>query len=1004
MGNIKTDIISGEVRLNASPAHKELNQLAKSTSELTKQNERLRQEKTRLELAERRDGQAINKLNNEIKKNNLTIKQNKFRMEELHKVVGLTSLSKTQLTRKSRNLQRQLDATSKAANPAEYKRLAKELRAVDRQLNKVRRGSTATQRLLSSAKGFGAGMLGAFSVTQIVSGAVDTIKDLLSLSVKMEGDGRRANIVFGDSLGYVEKQAAKLSKRMGVTKNEFIAAASATADLLIPLDFTRDQAAKMSVQLQSLTGALDEWTGGQVGASEISAILTKAMLGENEQLKQLGIAIRKDSEEFRTLVKQKLATTNATKAQAEAMATLELIQKKSADAQRAYVTEGNKLLRMQKQIGLWWRNLKEGVVEYFNTPISQKIKDEKTELNKLVDSLVLLNEKNKKRKYYIDKIQNTYPEFFANMDIEKTKNSDIRDRLREVNGEYREKIRLALASEKISKIEKKQMDLGRRAEELFDGASGETKKQMANFYNKDASLDDLENKSVMPSGMVGSEMMQGTMLLRLLFDDDNINNSKLGAFVSLQKELNRLEKQRQEILNKNPKLTEEKNKETLQDYGNPGKKSVAPDTDKTTAQINQWKQKAKELVAQAQLEISAAKVAAMDEGYEKEEAKENQRWKEELARLEARKIKKAEKQKELFPEQLAANAEIDRLIEAQREAHWKRLAELEEKCENDHKLKKTEEDLLRIEEQMLKAEEEEAAFEDKMSLAQQRYDIEFAAAEGNRKKELAAKRKFGAAVDKIQEEQHRKEELRKKATEGLAQGLFNNLKSMAKKGTALSKALYLFEQAMAIRQVIINTQIANAKAVAASPLTGGMPWVGINTALGAVSVGLILAQTASEFKGKEEGGYIDVRREQDGKPFRAKYKPNHRGYTSGPTVITGENGMEFVANAKAAQNPTVRPFLDIIDRAQRQGTIETLNLAAVRAEKYKGFADGGYVSPPSSSAFDEDMPNSEREQEDKFERVMEVVQRLASRPLEFSLLRFNEMKELQKEIDEDINR
>lgn len=1066
MEQLRKDIITGEVRLNASEAHTELNALSKNTAELTKSNERLRQEKQRLEVAEKRDAAAINRINKEIKKNNLEVKRNKLRMEELQKVVGLSSLSKTQLTKKSRSLQRQLDATSKSANPGEYRKLSRELKAVDRQLNKVRRGASATQRIMNSAKSFGAGVLGAFSVTAIVSGIANLTKSLFRLSVKMEGDARRANIVFGDSMGYVEKQAAKLADKMGVTKKEFIAAASATADLLIPLDFTREQSAKMAVDLQSLTGALDEWTAGQVGAQQISEILTKAMLGENEQLKRLGIAIRKDSEEFRTLVKQKLATTNATKAQAEAMATLELIQKKSADAQTAYNQEGANQLRLIKSLKLTWQKLKEGVVEFFNVPQSQKLAEQRAALNRNVEMLITFNDNQKLRKEYIERIQRLYPSFFGDMDTERIKVEQIRDRLKEVNKQFLLRIKLAATSELLQEQEVKATKAQADIFKALDKMPKNLAEAVADYEKGVITIEQLRDRAhandtdvgtfgtgVAARGRAAKEIGLRSLIEKYINLKEVINNaneeekklserkSGLENILGVDGGNNTNEDPVYENINEKIKTTRDNIKQLKQDLADlrSGKKqstdikgdigktqkqissqesllatytgaktssskpTVTPSSEATETQINEWKEKAKELLSEAQREIAAAKVAAMDEGYEKEKAKENQRWQDELASLEARKIEKSEKQQELLPEQLAANEAVHKLIEEQKAAHLQRLDDMEKADEDEKQLKKTEKALLLVEEEIIKADEEDVAFEEKMALAQERYDLEFEAANGNRQKELEAKKNFADAVDKLQEEQHRKEAMRKQSTENLAKGLFNNLKGMAKKGSALAKALFLFEQAMAIKKVIIDTKLANMAAVAASPQTAGMPWVAINTALGAASVGVILAQTAAEFKGKEEGGYLDVRRQQDGKHFRAKHQPTFRGYTDGPTVITGENGMEFVASAKAAQNPTVRPFLDIIDAAQRQGTIETLNLSTIRAERYRGYADGGYLQPPPESQDFEENPTPDTRL-DKMEEVMDLVKKLATRPIEFSLLKFEETRQLQEEIDNDVNR
>lgn len=67
----------------------------------------------------------------------------------------------------------------------------------------------------------------------------------------------------------------------------------------------------------------------------------------------------------------------------------------------------------------------------------------------------------------------------------------------------------------------------------------------------------------------------------------------------------------------------------------------------------------------------------------------------------------------------------------------------------------------------------------------------------------------------------------------------NLLGQIAGKNKALAIAGIIISQAASIGQIIANTGIANAKAVAASPLTFGAPWVAINT----ISAGLSIAST-----------------------------------------------------------------------------------------------------------------------------------------------------------------
>ena len=101
--------------------------------------------------------------------------------------------------------------------------------------------------------------------------------------------------------------------------------------------------------------------------------------------------------------------------------------------------------------------------------------------------------------------------------------------------------------------------------------------------------------------------------------------------------------------------------------------------------------------------------------------------------------------------------------------------------------------------------------------------------------------------------------------------------------------------------------------------------------------------------GLESGGSIDVERKQDGKMFRADYDPGRRGFIDKPTVLVGEGGYghskEWVASNAAVENPTVAPFIDIIDRAQRAGTIRTLDMNKFLVQQAQGRASGGYITP-----------------------------------------------------------
>lgn len=110
--------------------------------------------------------------------------------------------------------------------------------------------------------------------------------------------------------------------------------------------------------------------------------------------------------------------------------------------------------------------------------------------------------------------------------------------------------------------------------------------------------------------------------------------------------------------------------------------------------------------------------------------------------------------------------------------------------------------------------------------------------------------------------------------------------------------------------------------------------------------------------GREAGGYF-VTREQDGKEFNANYDPSARGYVNSPTVLVGESGKEWVASNDAVSNPTIKPFIDLLDSAQRKGTIRTIDVRPYMAGMVQGRESGGYISnkggnDAASSAIDAD--------------------------------------------------
>jgi len=206
------------------------------------------------------------------------------------------------------------------------------------------------------------GMVGVAGIALVAAAAVAAVPKLMGMAAKLQQMDAKATTVFGDQKGLVESWAKTNAAAMGLTSREAVGLSASFADLLIPMGFTRKAAAEMSTKVVGLSGALAQWTGGQYDASQVADILSKAMLGERDGLKALGISISEADVSARLLKNGTNELTGAALEQAKALATQQLIFEKSTDAQAAYAAGGDTLLGKQALLGAKFSEVTESIV------------------------------------------------------------------------------------------------------------------------------------------------------------------------------------------------------------------------------------------------------------------------------------------------------------------------------------------------------------------------------------------------------------------------------------------------------------------------------------------------------------------------------------------------------------------------------------------------------------------------------------------------------------------
>lgn len=853
----------------------------------------------------------------------------------------------------------------------EYIKKAAEIRKVNGILDEHRRGLTDTSKAYSLLSSGGitklAGLAaGAFSADVILSYG----KHIFDLGGQMQLLEAKARTVFAEVFPQVTAEAERNAASMGLTNSQYVAAAASLADLLIPMKFSREEASGMSTTLVNLSGALSEWTGGQISATDVSKTLSKAILGEREELKSLGISISEEDVKNRLRQKGLQDLTGEYLQQAKAISTMELILEKSTDAQTAFANNADTMVRRQAELRAELTNISEKLATVL-LPVFERLVGIASNvvegLSSMADGFTALVDPAKgateafndqadkvaKLESELPKLLDRYDELKSKSTLSKTEQAELAKVIQRI-GE--------LTPTAITEIDNYGNALSINASKSREFLAAEQKR--LKFLNEEAITDTFKQAKKLKElrDKVKAEVESGTIVQTVRTGYGSVQevvSLKEEDIAKRTKRVNELTEALEGARNQlkflkgepliNPSTADAPivPPPTVSSGGSgSGKKSKVEDVKKGEEEIQKILEKYRLENYLATLDDDEKKIEALRAKYDAEietikelEAKkikgstaariELERLKEEELNtlstelLTARYLKEEEAQKELDAKKAAAIGErVAKELEARAAS---------EEAINEFVLGEYEKSLLELENQYLTLLELAGiSEEDKLALLRA-YE-----------EKKAALRKEFADKENAEMVTKRKEQLTTLAQTYAAYadiigGALTALGGILGEQTAAGKVL-------ALAQIAFNTASAITSAVAAGAglvFPANLPAIatGVTAVLTNFAAARKILNSAPAVPQRYTGGFFDVTGQDDGRAYNAQYigSPATGLLPNRPVLLASERGQEYLISNPDLQNPRVLNYVRAIENIR-----QTRNGGGVPQ-----FADGGFSQGPA---------------------------------------------------------
>jgi TP901 family phage tail tape measure protein len=332
--------------------------------------------------------------------------------------------------------------------------------------------------------------------------------------------------------------------------------------------------------------------------------------------------------------------------------------------------------------------------------------------------------------------------------------------------------------------------------------------------------------------------------------------------------------------------------------------------------------KLRDLQLKAVEELANAKIENFRDEFQRQEEAEIERWNQEKTALEKQLFDKVT----LNEKEQAINDAIHQIIQEKEKKHQQVMADL-----------KTGKNLVDLEnmvtatdpfdEEVAPLEQMQESFNARAELIQAQYVNELNLAAGNHAAMLAAEKRYSDAMLQLKLDMVDAEWMQREQRIEAAQSFVTALSGIVDQETALGKALFAFNQGLAIAEIWVSLAKANAAALLLGP--GAAAMIPFNTAIAVAQTAMVLAQTVKSFsKPSNDAGYSDG-------------GPTGPGGKKEPAGIVHKG--EYVLSQDMLADPNVRYLTQIFEKMRTRRI--SLSQAAMPL-----LSSGGFSSANRSSS------------------------------------------------------